>query len=136
MSTSKVLIAVVFCLFFGMATSASAVTADFAGYCTLDYPSSTTAYCSFHAQWDTDDADPSSCPGSWISAIDWDLGTGNWVSDDVFITESYADAINLGSVTVRVKVTCGDSSWGIGSRNVVFVNLGCGRCINMNTGWD
>jgi hypothetical protein len=58
------------------------------------------------------------------------------VNDDVFITKSYPDAPNLGSVTVRVKVTCGDNSWAETPRYVVFVNFGCYRCINMNNGWD
>jgi hypothetical protein len=136
MKTSRILPVLVFCLVFGVAASASAVTADFAGFCTLDYPSSTTAYCSFHAQYDTAEADPSSCPGSWISTIEWDLGDGYWVNDDVFIQTSYPDSLNLGAVTVRVRVTCGDNSSAIGARYVVFVSLGCYRCINMNNGWD
>lgn len=136
MKTPKILLTLL-CLAFGGAASASAVTADFAGFCTLDYPSSTTADCSFHAQYDTAEADPSSCPGSWIKRIDWDLwGNGNWVNDDVFITESYPNAPSLGSVTVWVKVTCGDDSWAETPRHVVFVNMGCYRCINMNNGWD
>jgi hypothetical protein len=136
MKPPKILLALLFCLVFGGAASASAVTADFAGYCTLT-SSSTTADCSFHAQYDTAEADPSSCPGSWISRIDWDFGDGTGAQNaNVFATHSYPDALNLGSVTVWVTVTCGDNSYAETPRHVVFVNLGCYRCINMNNGWD
>lgn len=135
MRTSKILVALLLCVF-GGALSASAVTADFAGNCTLDYGSSTTAYCAFSALTDTAEADPSSCPGSWISTIEWDLGDGNFFQDDSYVTTSYQNAPTIGSVTVNVRVTCGDSSQATTPRHVIFVTLGCYRCINMNNGWD
>ena len=137
MRAAQIVLVLLPCLLLGGAVSASAAAQpDFAGYCTLDYGNSTTAYCSFSSLTDTAEADPSSCPGSWISRFEWDLGDGNFFDDDSFVMTSYTDAINTGSVTVRLRMTCGDSTQATASRNVVFVNIGCGRCINMNNGWD
>lgn len=113
MKTPKILLALLPCLVLGGATSASAAAfADFAGFCTLDHPTDTTAYCSFSALQDTAEADPSSCSGSSISTIEWDLGDGNgFFPDDSFVMTSYPNAVSTGSVTVQVRVTCSDSSF-------------------------
>jgi hypothetical protein len=138
MNSPKFLLALLLCLLLGGGRSASAAAmADFAGFCTLDYGSSTTAYCSFSSMTDTAEADVSSCPGSSITRFDWNLGDGNgWFQDDSFVSTSYANATSLGSVTAWVKVTCADETSQETPRNVVFVTLGCYRCINMNNDWD
>lgn len=137
MKAPKILPTLLFGLFLGGAAAASAATADFAGNCTLT-SGSTTAFCAFDALRDTEDADPSTCPGSSISAVFWDFGDGTFAWDDTFISHAYPNATSLGggAVTVRASVFCADNSSADAARFVVFVNIGCPRCINMNNGWD
>jgi len=118
-----------------------ACTANFAGNCSLNYASPSTAFCAFDATRNNS-LDPTftSCPGSSISTIFWDFGDNPPASafNGTFIGHSYNNPLQLngGATTVRMIVFCADGCSATAGRLVVFQVVGCPGCIQMNVGWN
>jgi len=123
------------------ASSVHAATANFAGACTLDYGNPSVANCVFDAlRGNTNNPNPSSCPGSSISQVFWDFGDPGVppVTAGTFVSHSYPNplTINGGATTVQMAVFCANGASSSTQRPVVFVVLGCSGCIQMNVGWN